>query len=197
MRPKENQTMSKLEFAKYLVNTGRFNEQLDQSYTIPTDPDKEATVREAELLLKLSHPLIIRRETPIIPLISVEQQKDLKRIHILKESVINKLLCDKKTMRPDRLVYQREININRGRLRLDYFIDEPSGFYNLKIAFDKKRPFEKPLQYELINSAFNQNPIAPESIQGIENLMNLYLQADTGRFAIFRKIAGRLFHFLK
>lgn len=84
IREKGNQIMSKSEFAKYLVDHGRINELLDQSYVIP--PDKASIIAETEQLLKLRSALMTKEE-PIMP----EGQKPIINVGTGRFAVFRKI----------------------------------------------------------------------------------------------------------
>lgn len=227
---KEPTQEDRLGYLKYLVKNEQFSTSKGQLYT-PITPDAE-TIKSIDNMLKweIIRPFLIADSAQKqflkeqAQLIAIEQHQAMCRIKDFRQSIIGKLLNDKKTTKPNPFARQCEVKINDEFLQFTYYISDPD-IGNLEINFNKKltesrqrnerinhrisidktgsfRYITSKIQtghptetscYELSNSISNQNPATPEIILGVENIMNLYLQADTDK-SIFRRIINHIFH---
>lgn len=147
----------RLNYLKYLVDSGRYSEFPDQIHAPVSENDGlveklfRANLLDIPAITDVSQyqevPRIVSTITETIPNIGKiqfcekqkqEQQENLRRIQNLRQSIINKLKNDERATRPNPSAYQREKRINGGTLCLSYSISSPDQD-NLEITFDKKR----------------------------------------------------------
>ncbi|MDO8570885.1 MAG: hypothetical protein Q7R97_04850 [Candidatus Daviesbacteria bacterium] len=143
----------RLKYLEVLVESKRFSTSIGQPYTPITAYTKIIEQVETWLCLDTNVPVSTFLETFEEKTVLQEQQniidaeklQTFNRIKTLRQLIIDKLLQDKKTTKPNPFAYQREIKINDEILQITYYISDPD-INKLEISFDKK-----PLDYRQRN----------------------------------------------
>ena len=197
-------------YLKALLEKGLYSSSKGQLYA-PTTPADAETIDSVQNMLNENATARLLQEQQ--QMIAMEQQQNLSKIKNLRQLTINKLINDKKTVRPNSSTYRREIKINGGRLKLSYissgldyldivFADKgisnsvtvgAKGDFRNTISNTKPDHTTQALHHELNDNIPNENPATPDIILGVANLMNLYLQTDVAHKSFVQNLFHRSF----